>query len=74
MVNIPFSQLSIAVTLLNSASEQIIDAAHYLERAGDEPCSRELYALERQTQSLIVKIETRLRQDGATAKRKGASC
>lgn len=62
MVNIPFSQLSIAVTLLNSASEQITDAAYFLECTGDKPGSRELYALGEQTQRAIKKIEFKIRK------------
>jgi hypothetical protein len=41
MVNIPFAQFSIAVTLLHSAREQIGESAHYAERAGDKSASDE---------------------------------
>ncbi len=74
MVNVPFSQLSIAATLLNSASEQITDAAEYLERAGDKPGSRELYALGNRTQSAITKIEAKIRKRGSTTKSRADAC
>jgi hypothetical protein len=62
MTNIPFSRLSIAVTLMHGASELITDAASYLERGGDPSGSRELYALGQKTQSAIAQIETKIRQ------------
>ena len=62
MVNVPYSQLSIAVTLLQGACEQIDDAASYAGRAGFEPVSRELYLLIRQTQGAIAQIEAGINQ------------
>ena len=74
MVNIPYSQLSIAVTLLNGASEQIADAANYLDRAGDKAGSHELYALGGRTQSAIAKIEAKILKVDVPAKSEAGKC
>jgi hypothetical protein len=62
MVNTAFSQLNIASTLLGGASEQIADAAEYLEKAGDQLGSRELQALNDRAHEAIRKIEAQILQ------------
>jgi hypothetical protein len=65
-VSVLSSQLSIAATLLSGASEQIADAAAYLERAGDQPGSQELHALNEKTLRAICKIEAKIQDAEAT--------
>ena len=74
MVNLAFSQLSIAATLLNGATEQIADAAEYLDRAGDQPSSHELRDLNAIAQKVIGRVEAKLLQTGVAPKKEGAPC
>ena len=55
------SQLYIAVALLSGASEQIADAAEYLERAGDQPGSQALNTLSGQAREAIGQIEAKIK-------------